>query len=375
VDGTVADGLLDLGQPHEDRLRRAMIGREDSRRPVMRAIAVTKSRILLVLAVIAAGLMLSGSAASAATVSINLCAVPGNATLTGAVTVPIWGFGIPTTPGDCTTATASLPGPQLDLTLSATETTTVTFNVTNALPAGHSITFEIPGITFDAGPADAPPGATLIRSFTAPASPSAPGAVNAAGTYLYESGGDGGRQEAMGLYGALIVRPSTAGRAYESAASAYDVEAPLVLSAVDPAFNNAADPMAFDMYTYRATYWLINGKAYPDTAPGITATAGQRVLLRYLNAGFDNTAMALLGMHEHVVAKDARLLNTAYDASADTMAAGATEDAIATIPAGTPPSTNGFALYNRQLHLTNGAQTGTSPTPGTGGGMLTFIHP
>ena len=76
----------------------------------MRAIAVTKSRILLVLAVIAAGLMYGGSTASAATVSINLCAVPGTATLTGAVTVPIWGFGIPATPGDCSTATASLPG-------------------------------------------------------------------------------------------------------------------------------------------------------------------------------------------------------------------------------------------------------------------------
>ena len=340
----------------------------------MRAIAVTKSRILLVLAIIAAGLMLGGSGASAATVSINLCAVPGTATLTGAVTVPIWGFGVPTTPGDCTTATASLPGPQLPVTLSATETTTVTFNVTNALPAGHSITFEIPGITFDAGPASVGPGATFIRSFTAPVSPSAAGAANAAGTYLYGSGGDGGRQQAMGLYGALIVRPSTTGRAYESAATAYDVEAPLVLSAVDPAFNNASDPMAFNMYTYRATYWLINGKAYPDTT-GIAAAAGQRVLLRYLNAGYDNTAMTLLGMHEHVVAKDAWPLNNAYDAIADTLPAGATEDAIATVPAGGAPSASGFALFNRQLHLTNGDQTGQSPLPVTGGGMLTFIHP
>lgn len=345
----------------------------------MRAIAVTKSRILLVLAVIAAGLMLGGSAASAATVEINLCAVPGTATLTGAVTVPIWGFDQTTAPGDCATATASLPGPQLELTLSATETTTVTFNVTNALPAGHSITFEIPGITFNPGPADVAPGGTLTRSFTAPASPSAPGAANAAGTYLYGSGGDGGRQQAMGLYGALIVRPSTAGQAYESAASAYDVEAPLVLSAVDPAFNGVGqpagyDPMDFDMYTYRATYWLINGKAYPDTT-GITAAAGQRVLLRYVNAGYDNTAMMLLGMHEHVVAKDAGLLNSAYDAATDTIPAGATEDAIATVPAGGAPSGNGFALYNRQLHLTNGDQTGMSPAPGTGGGMLTFIHP
>jgi FtsP/CotA-like multicopper oxidase with cupredoxin domain len=346
----------------------------------MHAIAVTKSRVLLVLAIVAAGLMLGGSAASAAIVSINLCAVPGTATLTSGLTVPIWGFGVPTTPGNCATATASLPGPQLAVTLSATETTTVTFTVTNALPPGHTISFEIPGITFAGGPTDAAPGTTVTRSFTAPASPSAPGAANAAGTYLYGSGGDGGRQEAMGLYGALIIRPSAANQAYESAATAYDVEAPLVLSAVDPLFNGVGqpagyDPMDFDMYTYRATYWLINGKAYPDTAPGITAAAGQRVLLRYVNAGYDNTTMMLLGMHEHVVAKDGRLLTSPYDASADTIPAGATEDAIATVPAGAAPSTNGFALYNRQLHLTNGAQTGQSPTPLTGGGMLTFIHP
>jgi FtsP/CotA-like multicopper oxidase with cupredoxin domain len=351
-----------------------MIGREDTRRPAMRAFAVTTSRVLLVLATITAGLTLGGPGASAATRSIDLCALPGTATLTGAVTVPVWGFGIPTTPGDCSTATASMPGPLLDVTLSATETTTVTFNVTNALPAGHSITFEIPGITFDAGPADVAPGGTLVRSFTAPASPSAPGAANAAGTYLYGSGGDGGRQQAMGLYGALIVRPSTTGRAYESAATAYDVEAPLVLSAVDPALNTASDPNAFNMYTYRATYWLINGKAYPDTT-GITAAAGQRVLLRYVDAGYDNASMMLLGMHEHVVAKDAWPLTNAYDAIADTIPAGATEDAIVTVPAGGGPSGNGFPLFNRQLHLTNGDQTGQSPSPLTGGGMLTFIHP
>jgi FtsP/CotA-like multicopper oxidase with cupredoxin domain len=146
-----------------------------------------------------------------------------------------------------------------------------------------------------------------------------------------------------------------------------------VLSAVDPTFNAAPD--TFDMLDYTATYWLINGEAYPDTAPGITATAGQRVLLRYLNAGFDNTSMQLLGMHEHVVAKDAHLLSAAYDADTETIPAGATEDAIATMPAFAPPTSNGFPLFNRQLHLTNGDQTGTSPTPLSGGGMLTFIHP
>jgi FtsP/CotA-like multicopper oxidase with cupredoxin domain len=337
-----------------------MSGGEPKERLAMRALAFKRTRALLVLVVVSAGLALTSSTASAAPVTINLCAVTGTATLTGAVTVPIWGFGVPATPGDCSTATASLPGP----VLSVNEGDTVTVNVTNALPTGHTLSFDVPGINFDAGPTNAVVGATVIRTFTA----------SAPGTYLYTSGGDGGRQQAMGLYGALIVRPPTANQAYDPAATAYDVEALLVLSAVDPAFNNTANPNDFNMYSYRATYWLINGKSYPDTAP-ISATAGQRVLLRYLNAGYDNTAMLLLGMHERVVARDARLLNNAFDAAAETVPAGATEDAIATVPATAPPSANGFALYNRQLHLTNGDQTGTTPTPVAGGGMLTFIHP
>src|SRR5262245_62414427 len=137
----------------------------------MRSIAPKTSRVLVVLALAAAGVVLTGSVASAAPVSIDLCAVTGNATLTGSDTVPIWGFGIPSTPGDCGTATASLPGPLLDVN----ELDTVTVNITNALPAGHTLTFEIPGVTFDAGPADIAAGASGSVSFTA----------SAPGTYQY----------------------------------------------------------------------------------------------------------------------------------------------------------------------------------------------
>ena len=77
-------------------------------------------------------------------------------------------------------------------------------------------------------------------------------------------------------------------------------------------------------------------------------------------------------MHERVLARDARLLNNPFDADAETIPAGATEDAIATVPAGAPPSANGFALYNRQLHVTNGTASSPGYTPG---GMLTFIQP
>jgi FtsP/CotA-like multicopper oxidase with cupredoxin domain len=317
------------------------------------------TRAGLVVAVAAAGLAVA-STASAAPVTINLCAVPGTATLVGAVTVPVWGFGIPGTPGDCTTATAGLPGP----TIIVAEGDTVTLTVVNALPpgAGHTVRFEVPGIAFDPGPTDAAPGASVTRTFTA----------TAPGTYLYSSGGGDGRQRAMGLAGPLVVRSATPGQAYDTATSAYTVEAQLVLGAVDPAFNAAPD--TFDLHGYRATYWLINGKSYPDTAP-ILAGGGQRVLLRYLNAGYDNTSMALLGMHETVLARDARLLANPIGVDAETIPAGATEDAIVVVPSGAPPGPNGFGLYNRQLHLTNGPQTTAGPTPLTGGGMLTFIRP
>ena len=296
----------------------------------------------LVLALVAAGLC-APSPASAAPVAITLCALPGAATMADGASVPIWGFAT-----GC--ANPGLPGPVLSVNVGDT----VAITVTNALPAGHPLAFEVPGITFDPGPDSAPPGGTVTRTFTA----------SAPGTYLYQSGGDAGRQAAMGLYGALIVRPANA--------PDYDVEAPLVLSAIDPAFNAA--PETFDLHAYRATYWLVNGKSYPDTAPGITAAGGQRLLLRYLNAGYDNTTMTMLGLHGRVVARDARPIAGTLDVTAETVPAGATEDILVTVPAGGGPSPHGFPLYNRQQHLTNGPQTGTGPAPASGGGMLIFIH-
>jgi len=335
----------------------------------MRALALTKTRALLVLAVASAGLAVTSSTASAAPVAIDLCASNGQITMPDTTVVNVWGFVQTASCGPDLVNDSNFPGAPLSVDAGDV----VTINVTNALPPDpappgdppdHTIRFEIPGIAFDPGPTDAAVGAMVTRTFTA----------SAPGTYQFQSAGDAGRQEAMGLYGALIVRPATANQAYDPASTAYNVEVTLLLSEIDPNFNAAPD--TFDLHGYLATYWLINGKAYPQTA-GITAAAGQRVLLRYVNAGFDNTTMLLLGMHENVVARDARLLNNPFDANAETIPAGGTEDAIATVPATAPPSPNGFPLYNRQMHVTNGnAPTPAAPNPAySPGGMLTFIHP
>jgi FtsP/CotA-like multicopper oxidase with cupredoxin domain len=323
----------------------------------MRASTHTRARrsaTLAAIVLIAATVGNPASAPSAPQVrTIDLCAKPGNTTLPGGASVPIWGFALKPAGVDCTDAAvgATLPGPRLEVGVGDT----VTLNVTNALGAGRTLSLEAPGIDFDAGPVDAAAGATVTRTFTA----------SSAGTYGYASSGGAGRQAAMGLYGALIVRPQTAGQAYGDAASAYDAEQTMVLSEIDPALNTSPDPDTFDMLGWAPTYWLINGSAHPDLGP-IDAHAGDRVLLRYVNAGLEHVTMTMLGIDSRVLARDAYRMDNPLDLVAQTVPAGATSDGIVTVPGSASPGDR-FPIYNRQLHLTNGAQH-------TAGGMLTFIR-
>jgi FtsP/CotA-like multicopper oxidase with cupredoxin domain len=195
-------------------------------------------------------------------------------------------------------------------------------------------------------------GATRTYTFTA----------SEPGTYLYESGRNSARQLAMGLHGALIVRPGTAGQAYGGPGSAYDSEALLVLSEIDPALNAA--PTTFAMKNYKPSYWLINGKAFPQTDL-IAAGAGDELLLRWLNAGSTHQTMTLLGAHQTVLAKDAAPERHPYDVVAETIAAGQTLDTIAHVPSGATSGTR-LPLFNREMRLTNG-----SSFPG---GMLTYVQ-
>jgi FtsP/CotA-like multicopper oxidase with cupredoxin domain len=316
----------------------------------------------------------AGSSASGATPTIELCAATRMVTMSDGTIIPIWGFATPPSPGDCTGAVATLPGPVIDVN----EGDTVTINVIgNTTP--HAVSLEIPGTNLK-------PLSATSWQFTA----------SDPGSYLYQSSADAGRATAMGLYGALIVRSATANQAYDSATTAYTDEATLVLSQIDPNFNNDPDgttPLTDGNYKdgFRASYWLINGKAWPDPAlSSITHPNGSRLLLRFMNAGYDNTSMSLLGIDDTVVARSAQLLHDPILADNETIPAGATEDAIVDFTgAGVPPTSNGFPLFNRELHVTNG-QVGFTTDPGTGavtithpqtdattggGGMMTFIHP
>jgi FtsP/CotA-like multicopper oxidase with cupredoxin domain len=281
---------------------------------------------------------------AAGSVTCNLYATTGTLTLPGGATVDIWGY------SDTAGGQAQLPGP----TIIATEGDVVTINLTNNLAEDSALIFPgqalIPDLTGAAAN-----GGTQTYIFTA----------SNPGTYLYEAGllPDAARQVAMGLFGALVVRPlSGANHAYD-ASSVFVDEALLVLSEIDPDLN--ANPAGFDMRDFVPQYRLINGKAYPQTAD-IPTAAGNSVLLRYVNAGIQQHTMGILGMGQELIARDANLRPYPQRELAESIGPGRTADAIVTVPAsaGTLGETH-FALYDASLLLHNN---------GAGfGGMLTFL--
>ncbi len=189
------------------------------------------------------------------------------------------------------------------------------------------------------------------------------------GIFLYEAGPLAGAQyqPAMGLSGALIVRPgpAAAGQAYTSSASAYTDETLVVLSEIDPALNNSASPAGFDMRNFKPKFFLINGKAYPDTDP-IGVAAGSKVLLRYVNAGQQTHTMAILGMQQTFLSLAGVELPHYRTGASQLLMPGQSADAIATVP----PATAGparFPLYEAGALLTNNGGQAF-------GGMLAFLE-
>ncbi len=213
---------------------------------------------------------------------------------------------------------------------------TVTIVLSNALPEATSIMFPgISGVTANGAPAmpvfsggtlqslvpSAPSGGSMTYSFVA----------RDPGTYLYESGTDVGKQVQMGLYGALVVRSASsvvgAQCAYTCAQTAYDptTEFVMLLSEIDPFLHQAVERRnkPFDVTAYRPRYWLINGRAFPDTiAPNGAAWLPAQpysslvhlhpkdtsnpdpALLRYLNTGVLNHPFHPHGNHGRVVGRD-----------------------------------------------------------------------
>ena len=172
-----------------------------------------------------------------------------------------------------------VPGPRIRIT----EGDQVRINVTNHLPESTSVHWH--GLIVPNGmdgPADITqkpiqPGETFSYEFTAQQS----------GTYFYHSHKEPDRQQALGMYGALIIDPKT-----PPAQPAYDLEYMLQLQ----------EWLERQGYTYPAmlmegalpNFFTINGKAYPET-DAIQMKVGQRVLLRFI--GTNNNFIHPMHVH------------------------------------------------------------------------------
>jgi FtsP/CotA-like multicopper oxidase with cupredoxin domain len=238
------------------------------------------------------------------------------------------------------------PGP----VLCATQGETVVVNLTNNLTEPASVVF--PGqrdVTATGGTAglltpEASAGGSISYSFPA----------DSPGTYLYESGSDPAKQVEMGLYGALIVRPSAGANYAYDASTQFDPgrEYMLLLAEIDPELHHAVEVgTTYDINSLRNRYYTINGRSFPDTIQDNgsvllpnqpygaliriqpnTASNNQPALVRILNAGLLNHPFHPHGNHTREIAQDGRPLLSPTGARAstehfgETVASGQTQD-------------------------------------------------
>ncbi|MCU1677463.1 MAG: multicopper oxidase, partial [Frankiales bacterium] len=294
-----------------------------------------------------------GCSTSAGVASCDLYAKAGTTQILGA-DIPIWGF------ATTDAALATAPGPLLVVR----QGDAVTVTLHNDL-AGESVGLAFPGQTGVTGAGvlgddvtGVPAGSTRSYSFTA----------SRPGTFLYEAGhtDNGARQTAMGLAGALVVLSSDA-TAYGTPQTAYDDDAVLVLSEIDPALNAA--PATFDMRQWRPKYRLLNGKSFPETDT-IPTNQGRKVLLRYINAGADMHPLTVLGRNQVEVAVDGHLAQFTSTIATEAIKPGETVDTIVTMPTG-PESK--LAVYEPSQHANNNSQHTADPQQLAFGGMIAFL--
>ncbi len=227
------------------------------------------------------------------------------------------------------------------------------------------------------------------------------------GTYMYHCHVEATEHMQMGMLGNLYVEPKQNGTsiggftkfAYNDGdgSTGYNKEYPVQIGSFDPEFHNASEtvqPLPFTIM--RDRYPMLNGRGYPDTVntgvietdtplglkPSqpvntlITATAGERVLLRISNLNITRFYTLASNIPMRIVGHTARLLrgpdpagaalprDLSYTTNSVTLGGGESVDAILDT-AGMAPGT--YLLYTTNLnYLSNDAQDF--------GGMMTEIR-
>ena len=275
-------------------------------------------------------------------------------------TVHMWGFGLS---GQAVT----VPGPALTVPVGDS---TLTIHLTDHLSVPVSLV--IPGLPASLTPVYHPVGdpyAGRVRSLTTEAVPGG-GMMTYTwtnvrpGTFVYHSGTQMQIQMQMGLYGA-VKHDFAAMQAYDDPATSYQTDIVLLYSEVDPAIHAAVQAGSYgpsgtttSTVSYWPSYFLINGESYTPAQSAIPAgIVGQKVLLRFLNAGL-RTHVPII--HNHIgklISEDGNLLPFFRDQYEVMLAAGKTSDLLLT-----PAEAGQITVYDRKLDLTTGLQSS--------GGML-----
>jgi hypothetical protein len=279
--------------------------------------------------------------------NFTLRATSGQIDTPDANTVLMWSY--------ANAAPGSLPFQLPSPVLCVNQGDVVTITLNNSLSEPTSIVF--PGQTgvTSTGTAglftnEAPAGGSATYTFTA----------SQPGTYLYESGTSPEKQVEMGLYGALVVRPTGHPNwAYGNATTQFNParEYLVLIHDIDPALHHQVElGLPYDFPALHFRYWTVNGRMFPDTIAnnGVSWLASEpygslvRVkpydpvlnplpaLVRIVNAGLANHPFHPHGFHLRTIARDGRMILTPSggDASTehfgDTVAAGSAQDALFT---------------------------------------------
>lgn len=210
------------------------------------------------------------------------------------------------------------------------------------------------------------------------------------GTYMYHCHFEPVEHIQMGMVAPLIVRPQLEqtegfeGRkfVYNDESTEYDREYFIFLTEMDSRIHELILNMqGIDWTEYKPDYWLINGRSYPGTVDTvkdnypsqpykglIRANSGERVLLRFINLGFQQHSIEVLGIPLRVVGVDAMQPkgiggeDLSYMKNVVYIGAGQTMDVIFTAP-----ESGEYPLFNRS-HYKN-----TNPD-GSYGGMITEVQ-
>ena len=229
------------------------------------------------------------------------------------------------------------------------------------------------------------------------------------GTYMYHCHFEDVEHVQMGMTGVVYVKPirNQAGGtyAYDDAATRYDRDYTFMLTElwVEAHFRDA-HIQTTDWTEFKPSFWLMNGRAYPDTlqpssnplddtnpmqADGqyslkynpissvVAGKEGETVLLRIANLGYQHHAMTLDGLTMTVIAKDASPLvgdgrDISYETNTVEVGPGESRDVLLKdLPAPTDLSAGGyqvFRLYDRNYaYLNNGGSGGY-------GGQMTEVR-